>query len=482
MASLFRNFISHRNLQITPRSHIRTDKSLQLNKNAFNSGNKRFYSVSTAEIRPERPMEPNPVGKVTKITTIIDTTTDSDTKETKTTSQTTTTSFYKRPLPSHLIPFSSEEGREIFKKTIQNGSMESYWSLAEQFHTQSEPAYCGLATLTMVLNALQIDPNRLWKGPWRWYNEDLLDCCTPLEVVKKEGITMNNFACLAKCNGADIETVKAENTNLEEFRKRIRSTCEKKDEYIVVSFSRTILGQTGDGHFSAISAYNEEKDMCLVMDTAKFKYPAFWSPVSLLYDAMIPKDKVTGLSRGFFILKKSFGKASCGSSSCSTNKETKPVVESLSPSDTVQWTVLSHYLSHRLPVILRETKPLDVEGFIKHTLKYLPKDTTNLLREIGTTDKVYHQIRNSEIYRVTKHVMDEDKNGEIPSLDVEGATLLLMSSPSQVYKELSPELKTNLKELRDIDTMPMELSQEVIKLRHQMLNFAWQCGCKKPQE
>jgi hypothetical protein len=31
----------------------------------------------------------------------------------------------------------------------------------------NEPAFCGLGTLTTVLNALAIDPQRAWKGVWR---------------------------------------------------------------------------------------------------------------------------------------------------------------------------------------------------------------------------------------------------------------------------------------------------------------------------
>ena len=42
--------------------------------------------------------------------------------------------------------------------------MECYFPLAEQFRTQDEPAFCGLSTLTMVLNALAVDPGRVWKG------------------------------------------------------------------------------------------------------------------------------------------------------------------------------------------------------------------------------------------------------------------------------------------------------------------------------
>ena len=42
--------------------------------------------------------------------------------------------------------------------------MEGFFKLISYYQTQSEPAYCGLATLSMVLNALSIDPGRKWKG------------------------------------------------------------------------------------------------------------------------------------------------------------------------------------------------------------------------------------------------------------------------------------------------------------------------------
>nr|DAD46728.1 TPA_asm: hypothetical protein HUJ06_016665 [Nelumbo nucifera] len=35
--------------------------------------------------------------------------------------------------------------------------MEGYFKLSPFYQTQSEPAYCGLASLSMVLNALGID-------------------------------------------------------------------------------------------------------------------------------------------------------------------------------------------------------------------------------------------------------------------------------------------------------------------------------------
>lgn len=43
----------------------------------------------------------------------------------------------------------------------------------------------------MVLNSLAIDPKRAWKGPWRWFHEQMLDCCQPLSQVLQTGIDLD---------------------------------------------------------------------------------------------------------------------------------------------------------------------------------------------------------------------------------------------------------------------------------------------------
>ncbi|KAE8807247.1 glutathione gamma-glutamylcysteinyltransferase 1 [Hordeum vulgare] len=45
--------------------------------------------------------------------------------------------------------------------------MEGFFNLISYIQTQSEPAFCSLASLSVVLNMLAIIPGRLWKGPWR---------------------------------------------------------------------------------------------------------------------------------------------------------------------------------------------------------------------------------------------------------------------------------------------------------------------------
>jgi glutathione gamma-glutamylcysteinyltransferase len=218
---------------------------------------------------------------------------------------TTEPQFYRRPLPPALIPFASAEGRGLFREALAEGNMEGWFALAEQFHTQADPAFCGLGTLVVALNALGVDPGRVWKGPWRWYSEDLLDCCLPLDTVRSRGVTLDQFACLARCNGVTAEARRAGEATLDEFRADLRAASTSPEgPVLAVSYSRRALGQTGDGHFSPVGGYHAGRDAALVLDVARFKYPPHWVPVALLWEAMRAVDPETGRSRGWVTLRR----------------------------------------------------------------------------------------------------------------------------------------------------------------------------------
>ncbi|CAM9932974.1 unnamed protein product, partial [Discosporangium mesarthrocarpum] len=214
-------------------------------------------------------------------------------------------SFYRRRLPDVCTAFSSAEGRTIFREAMAEGNMEGYFQLAEQFRTQDDPAFCGLSTLTMVLNALAVDPGRTWKGPWRWYHETMLDCCAPLEVVRDKGIAFKTLMCLARCNGLRVvEGGPAVGTE-EDFRRSVREACNRDGGSVVVaSYNRKGLSQTGGGHFSPVGGFHEGRDLVLVMDVARFKLPPHWVPLPLLWEAMKSIDKETGRCRGYMVLSR----------------------------------------------------------------------------------------------------------------------------------------------------------------------------------
>ncbi|KAF9108337.1 hypothetical protein BGX29_001614 [Mortierella sp. GBA35] len=209
--------------------------------------------------------------------------------------------FYRRDLPPHLDSFTSPSGKRLFQQMIAAGTGECFFKLCTSFNTQSDPAFCGVSSLSMVLNALEIDPRRQWRGVWRWYSDEQLDCCTSVEVMKQKGITFNQFSCLARCH-AKVSAKRADRTAIDQFRKDIQLVCTSDQVHMVLSFSRAALGQTGSGHFSPVGGYHAGEDKVLVLDTARFKYPPFFATVQELWDSLLPIDPETDECRGYFLV------------------------------------------------------------------------------------------------------------------------------------------------------------------------------------
>ena len=218
-------------------------------------------------------------------------------------------SVFRRQLPEGLVAFSSALGRRHFAEAMANGHLEPYFPLSEQFVTQNEPTFCGLGTLTMVMNALRIDPRRRWRdetGPgWRWWADEMFEtsCSRSLEQIRAVGTTMEDIQLLAVANGAESRMRRPtdEGENLDTFRHSIVAACSSpRASFAVTSFCRATLGQTGSGHFSPIGGYHAPTDSALILDVARFKYPPYWVPLPLLWKASLAVDTDTGLSRGWY--------------------------------------------------------------------------------------------------------------------------------------------------------------------------------------
>ena len=139
----------------------------------------------------------------------------------------------------------------MFDESLHSGHLESYFPLAEQFITQNQPAFCGISSVVMVLNALKVDPGpglRVWRGIWRWFAEDNLILPKDLAVVEREGITVDEFEQITECNGARCSTYRPYDTSEEFFRQAIMDTTSRRTikhpSFLVVSFSRKTLGKS----------------------------------------------------------------------------------------------------------------------------------------------------------------------------------------------------------------------------------------------
>ena len=175
---------------------------------------------------------------------------------------------HRLPLPAPAIGFSTSTGKKYLRAALMSGAavrarpparpptqehtphqvppthhQECYFRLAEAFHTQSEPAFCGLGTLVMVLNALEVDPGRTWKQPWRWYDESMFACCVDLEVIKKDGIDWRPWCSLAREHGLSLKPSLAVNSSMTAFRETVARVTASDEHVLVVNYSRATVGQ-----------------------------------------------------------------------------------------------------------------------------------------------------------------------------------------------------------------------------------------------
>jgi glutathione gamma-glutamylcysteinyltransferase len=113
----------------------------------------------------------------------------------------------------------------------------------------------------------------------------------------QEGVTLDQVECLASCNGVDVEKYRFGTFTYERFRQKVAESTALGTSHLIVSYARKAFKQTGDGHFSPIGGFHPEKEVCLILDTARFKYPPHWVPLKMLYEAMGHADQSTGTSK-----------------------------------------------------------------------------------------------------------------------------------------------------------------------------------------
>jgi glutathione gamma-glutamylcysteinyltransferase len=171
------------------------------------------------------------------------------------------------------------------------------------------------------LNALHVDPCKVWKGGWRWFTEGNLDFCTrrgacqTLGLEEGAGLNLFDLRCVAKRNGAvlkiylaeegcDSDAFEQDSSGLDLFRSAVVEQCSSvgSPSIMITSFDRQALDQTGSGHFSPVAAYDAATDSVLVLDVARFKYPPFWVTLPLLWAAMAKNEPVSGRPRGYALV------------------------------------------------------------------------------------------------------------------------------------------------------------------------------------
>lgn len=211
-------------------------------------------------------------------------------------------------LPQNLIAFNSHEGEKLL---FESQSRDDFFPLGMQFVTQNTQTYCGVASIVMVLNGLQIPaPEAQQYSPYRvftqenFFNNEATRKVLAPEVVSRMGMTLEQIGQLLASYGVKVKVYHAADTNLEDFRKLVSQNLKQPANFVLVNYLRKEIGQEKGGHISPIAAYNEKTDRFLIMDVARYKYPPIWVKTADLWKAMVTLDSVSGKTRGFVFVSR----------------------------------------------------------------------------------------------------------------------------------------------------------------------------------
>ncbi len=214
-------------------------------------------------------------------------------------------------VPDNLIDLRSQQGEQLLR---ESNAFESYVPLSSNFLTQKNQAFCGVASIVIVLNTLEIPaPTSPEYQPYHTFTQDnVLDERTegilPREVLMKQGMTLDQLGRLLELRPVEAEVRHAADGSLDEFRSAARKHL-ANGRAVIVNYLRKAIGEERGGHISPLAAYDAQTDEFLILDVARYKYPPVWVKTPELFAAMNTIDAANqNKTRGYVLIRKLLSK------------------------------------------------------------------------------------------------------------------------------------------------------------------------------
>jgi phytochelatin synthase len=233
--------------------------------------------------------------------------------------------------PQELAPFSSDEG---LARLASSTAKVDFPALANQFEAQSNRAFCGPTSATIVLNAVRDRSPDLPHDRSRLHSEDLkyissaIDLSVPRftqeGVIAKgqktraqvfgEPVTINGKEVhdygyqvrqldeVLRANGVATRLVIVDDNKPEQdVRADLIENLKHRGDYVIVAYQRKAIGQDGPGHISPLGAYDAQSDSFLVLDVNPATADWVWIPAATLVKGMRTFDTVE--NRGYILVE-----------------------------------------------------------------------------------------------------------------------------------------------------------------------------------
>jgi hypothetical protein len=213
-----------------------------------------------------------------------------------------------RTVADELLRLDTPQGqRLLFRSTARA----AFLPLVSVFETQRNQTCCGVASVVMVLNALELPaPTAAEYGAHRIFTQrNVLNGRTDVVVsarrIARRGMLLAEVAKVLEAYGATVDLHQAASSSAGAFRELAVRYLSEPGHHVIVNYSRPALGQDGAGHTSPLGAYDSETDRFLILDVARYRSPAIWVSSDHLFAALAaPKSAGSSQSRGFLLIRR----------------------------------------------------------------------------------------------------------------------------------------------------------------------------------
>ena len=216
------------------------------------------------------------------------------------------------PLSPPFVALNSTVGYALLADATTNRA--SFDQTSIHLVSQIDESSCYRASATVVLNALSahgvqapVDqryaPYPMWTQSSFVAQPCVSSNCT-MDPHGCRGATLSLAASALSCvAGVDAVALHAGDTGLAspaDFSSLLRRLV--PGTHVIANFNGHPIDLQHGGHFSPVVAYHPARDLALVLDVSRYKYPPWWAPVPTLWRGIDTFDAFAGRKRGLIVV------------------------------------------------------------------------------------------------------------------------------------------------------------------------------------
>jgi hypothetical protein len=192
---------------------------------------------------------------------------------------------------------------------IRKNKATDFWAFMPYYAAQKDGTACGIASITMLINAVKSDQSQTSEDKLITQNSLL----SGVKIDYSKGLTLEQLRQATQLAlkhfglSAEVELIHAENTAL--FEKNLKNLLKKNEsgskDFILANFDQAIYTDDTQefGHISPVIAYDITSNEVLIADVDRDYYEPYWVSFKTFLKGMQTTDPVSKKKRGLIYIK-----------------------------------------------------------------------------------------------------------------------------------------------------------------------------------